>query len=74
MTINNKQTHFRLSVVSVLVATIMVTGAIVPAINQAYAVTTFEGRAKALSISSPLVNTAFMDTGHRREMRMTHPP
>lgn len=63
MTINNKQTHFRLSAVAVLVATIMVTGAVVPVISQAYAATTFDGRAKALSIRSPLVNTTFMDTG-----------
>ncbi|HEY8110248.1 MAG TPA: choice-of-anchor P family protein [Candidatus Nitrosotenuis sp.] len=67
MTIDNKQTHFRLSVASVVVAMIMVTGAVVPAINYAYADATFSGRAMAMSIRSPLGDTAIMDTGSSSE-------
>ena len=63
MTINTKHAHFRLSVVAVLTAMILVTGVIVPAINQAYATTTVGGEAKAISISSPLGQVNFMDTG-----------
>lgn len=63
MTISNKTTRFGLSIVAVLTATILVTGAITPAISQAYAATTFGGRATAMSVSSPLVASTFMDTG-----------
>src|SRR5437879_9108390 len=63
MTINTKHAHFRLSVAAVLTAMILVTGVIVPAINQAYATTTVGGEAKAISISSPLGQVNFMDTG-----------
>ncbi len=60
---DNKQTHFRLSVTVVFAAMILVTGAVVPAINQAYAATNFGGRAMAMSVSSPLGAVTFMDTG-----------
>src|SRR5260370_28188604 len=63
MTINNKYTHFGLSVVAALTAMILVTGTISPAINQAYAATTSDGRTMALSVSSPLGTATFMDTG-----------
>jgi hypothetical protein len=68
MTINNRQkTHFRLSVATVLMMAILVTGTIVPVIHQAYAVTTFGGKATAMSISSPLGTTTFMDTSQSSE-------
>ena len=60
---NIKHTHFGLSVATVLTAMILVTGVIVPAINQAFADTTVGGRATVVSISSPLGSANFMDTG-----------
>src|SRR5256712_3634836 len=63
MTINIKHAHFRLWVAAVMTAMILVTGVIVPAINQAYATTTVGGEAEAISISSPLGQVNFMDTG-----------
>ena len=63
MTINNKHTRFGLSVAAVLTAMILVTGTVAPAINQAYAITAPDGRATALSVSSPLGSVTYMDTG-----------
>ena len=63
MTINNKYTRFGLSVAAVFTAMILVTGIIDPAVNQAYASSTADGRATALSISSPLGSITSMDTG-----------
>ena len=63
MTINNKYTRFGLSTAAVFTAMILVTGIIDPAINQAYASSTSDGRATAISISSPLGTIASMDTG-----------
>lgn len=59
----NTRTRFGLSIAAVLTAMILVTGAIFPAINQAYAATAYDGRAIAASISSPLGATTFMDSG-----------
>lgn len=63
MTVDNKHIRFGLSVAAVLTAMILVTGAVVPAMHQAYAITTFGGRAMAMSVSSPLGAVNFMDTG-----------
>jgi len=63
MTINNKYTRFGLSVATIFIAMILVAGIIDPAINQAYATTTTDGRSTALSISSPLGPITSMDTG-----------
>jgi hypothetical protein len=58
-----KYTRFKLSAAAIVTAVILVTGIIDPAINQAYASSTADGRAMALSITSPLVTIASMDTG-----------
>ena len=63
MTSNNKYTRLGLSVAVVFTTMILVAGIIDPAVNQAYASSTADGRATALSISSPLVTTTSMDTG-----------
>lgn len=63
MTSRTKYTHLGLSVTAVLTAMILLTGVIAPAINQAYATTATGGRAVALSISSSLGSTSYMDTG-----------
>ena len=63
MTNNSKHTRFGLSVATIGVAIILVTGLAIPSINQAYAATTVGGEAKAVSISSPTGSLVFMDTG-----------
>jgi hypothetical protein len=63
MTIDNKYTRFGLSVAAVFTAMILLTGTIDPAISRAYASTTVDGRAIAVSISSPLGPITSMDTG-----------
>ena len=63
MTINDKYTRFGLSAAAVFTAMILIAGIIDPAVNQAYASSTADGRAVALSISSPLASITSMDTG-----------
>lgn len=63
MTIDNKYTRFGLSVAAVFTAMVLVTGTISPALNPAYAATTVDGRATAVSINSPLGAITSMDTG-----------
>lgn len=63
MTIKNKQTQIKLYTAAVFASMILVTGAIVPVMSQAYAITTFDGQAFAMSVKSPLGTTNFMDTG-----------
>ncbi|HEU5488054.1 MAG TPA: hypothetical protein VFV16_04445, partial [Candidatus Nitrosotalea sp.] len=63
MTINHKTVRYGLTVASVMTAMILVTGTIMPAVTPAFASTSVDGRAVALSVKSPLGTVNFMDTG-----------
>jgi len=63
MTINRKSVRFGLSVAAVMTAMILVTGTIMPVVTPAFASTSVDGRAIAMSVTSPLGAVRFMDTG-----------
>ena len=62
MTINRKTVRYGLTVASVMTAMILVTGTIMPVVTPAFASTSVDGRAVALSVKSPLGTVNFMDT------------
>ena len=63
MTINHKTVRYGLTVAAVMTAMVLVTGTIMPVITPAFASTSVDGRAVALSVKSTLGSVNFMDTG-----------